>query len=592
LGARSAAVFEAIFASFNIPSEYQQLILFLYGYSQGKSEFEAYLGELANAYYAEEPSDTQNWKRAAKAREQKFGQLLSSFRDWQDSRGCQLILYFPGEKIDGKSLRGKILLPVADLFARIYRESKSTSAFQYVREAKIKSVAENIILNEFESLPAPERRKPQSRSRSDRVKREITCLLTRLRNLTAELSEAERSEFWDDLDQIRSESESLSLLNKVVAIDSPIIESSQSYINSRQPVIDFKGDSEKLGVEVKTKDASPDRTPIGQTRDEFIAEVFSDEERQSPPVTLNQSEEVNQGSQGGMIVAPLLTPEPNEIIEPAGDGVLAIAAFESVGCTKFKWFFKNDVTEEKESDNNHVTVQQLAQDLPELIGDAERGGVSLVVRVTGKELPSEGILQLDDCNSSAAKLLAPFAFLTVETSPNNYQCWLAFHDDDDKAAARERLLAGLCEMFPGLDRLKLPGAGGAIRWPGSINSKPERDGWRVRIHSINPGRRITPSELDDAGLLADPRPRRNRVDRSPNRSQSRAWPDYEKCLRAKPTRSEADAQFAWIALRRGFSEAEIVAKLSEISEKAKESGEQYVMRTIVNVSAWNYGEAP
>src|SRR5262249_15008979 len=145
---------------------------------------------------------------------------------------------------------------------------------------------------------------------------------------------------------------------------------------------------------------------------------------------------------------------------------------------------------------HRVSGDDLADEIREIVEDARQLGQSFIVRPRGP------VLQLDDCDQRAACILEPFAFVTVETSEKNYQCWLSFKDDQDKAEARARLFAGLRDLAPGVN----PGANGAIRWPGSINCKPERNGWRVRIHSINPGRIVTPSELEDAGLLADPPP--------------------------------------------------------------------------------------
>src|SRR5262245_35182156 len=86
LGSRSAAVFDAIFGLFNVPAKFHRLLLFLYAFGLGESEYEAYIGEMANAYYDEERGDNRNWKRAAAAREQRFGAELAELRDWQDTR--------------------------------------------------------------------------------------------------------------------------------------------------------------------------------------------------------------------------------------------------------------------------------------------------------------------------------------------------------------------------------------------------------------------------------------------------------------------------------------------------------------------------
>jgi hypothetical protein len=255
------------------------------------------------------------------------------------------------------------------------------------------------------------------------------------------------------------------------------------------------------------------------------------------------------------------------------DGCRALAAFCSVGCAEFEWFFVDPATDKKTGAYNPATADELAADIMELIGDAERGGVSLVVRVRGP------VLQLDDCNAEAALLLEPFAFVTIETSANNFQCWLSFNDDWDKAEARGRLFARLRELAPGVN----PGAGGATRWPGSINAKPERNGWRVRVDSINPGRIVTPSELEDAGLLGDPPPATEWT-WQPNGAPG-AWPDYQRCVESKTVngvcdRSRADMQFTVFALKRRRSPEEVAAKLAEVSTKAKESGAPYINRTI------------
>jgi hypothetical protein len=99
---------------------------------------------------------------------------------------------------------------------------------------------------------------------------------------------------------------------------------------------------------------------------------------------------------------------------------------------------------------------------------------------------------------------------------------------------------------------------------------------------------VSAEDLERAGLPADPEPisHRESADGAVYAGPQQ-WPDYERCLRAKPTRSEADAQFTWISQRRGFSESEIAAKLFELSERAQASGEKYVARTIRNVAAWS-----
>jgi hypothetical protein len=266
-----------------------------------------------------------------------------------------------------------------------------------------------------------------------------------------------------------------------------------------------------------------------------------------------------------------VSPETTHPGEESQGGMAA--ALETVAATIDQVIFKNDMTKEKDSAHS-MTTEQFKAELPELIADAERGGVSLIARVRGP------VLQIDDCDIEAVKLLEPYAFITIETSQDNFQVWFAFKDDDDKVVCRDRLFARLKEIAPGVN----PGAGGALRWPGSINFKPGRNNWRVRIHSINQGRITTPAELDDAGLLADPE--RQAFDWDPNGPPG-AWPDYQRCVEDKTVngvcdRSAADAQFVFFALKRRRTVEELAAKLLEVSDRAKESGMKYVERTIVS----------
>jgi hypothetical protein len=106
----------------------------------------------------------------------------------------------------------------------------------------------------------------------------------------------------------------------------------------------------------------------------------------------------------------------------------------------------------------------------------------------------------------------------------------------------------------------------------------------IKVESSQPGRRVTVSELKASGLLPElPDQQQEQKQTSKDYSKRgyvKQWPDYEKCLRAKRSRSEADAQFAWISLMRGFTPDEIIVKLDEVSEKARESGIRYIKRTV------------
>jgi len=156
------------------------------------------------------------------------------------------------------------------------------------------------------------------------------------------------------------------------------------------------------------------------------------------------------------------------------------------------------------------------------------------------------LLQLDDLK---AHQLPAVAFLTLETSPGNYQAWLAIPGRIDKEFA-SRVRKG-----SGADI----GASGATRIPGSFNFKPdhapENTGRvhypRVRIKEAHAKRMTSAAELDQLGLVA---PKEKFAQLPPARFESahmRTWPDYRYNLdRAKPNKTGegldlSGADFVW-----------------------------------------------
>jgi len=229
---------------------------------------------------------------------------------------------------------------------------------------------------------------------------------------------------------------------------------------------------------------------------------------------------------------------------------------------------------------------QFLEELPTVKTRAERDRLSIVGRVRGP------VLQIDDCDQATTSLLQQFAFATFETSPKNFQCWLAFKDDDDKEAAASRLIAGLKIILPDTQANK--GSGGAIRWPGTKNHKPNRqqaDGSYpvVKVGRVQLGRTVTPSELDDAGLLAtEAKP--PQVGGETQTHATGGVRGYGYYLQkapprerdGKPDRSKADMAFVNACFRAGMAKETIQGLLMESSERAKEKGWADVRRTVAS----------
>src|SRR3954453_19475570 len=201
-----------------------------------------------------------------------------------------------------------------------------------------------------------------------------------------------------------------------------------------------------------------------------------------------------------------------------------IDTFGSVGATRF------DVTlttaaGEKDSFRRGMSLSDLARTLPGMRDAAAITKRNVIVRPYS---PSIIFVQLDDLKSDQLAPLAPAVFLTLETSPGNYQAWAALRSMEDKDFAR-RLRKGT-----GADAT----ASGATRVAGSLNFKTKYapNFPRVRIATAQPGRTTTTAELEQLGLVASPEEFAP-LNMTPARSipaSNRKWPSYAMALDGAP----------------------------------------------------------
>ena len=191
-------------------------------------------------------------------------------------------------------------------------------------------------------------------------------------------------------------------------------------------------------------------------------------------------------------------------------------------------------------------------------------GLSTIVTLSGA-------FHRDDCTESDVAELLPLGFMAIETSRESYQVWFRLPDRQSDTEGRRQFHAILTAAGIGGN----PGATHSARWPGSINGKPSRNGWMVRIVGRDDGRVTT---LEEVSTLCPTLTAENAVGAIPerltgnqrvkyNQSSRRRFPDYERCLTGKPTRSEADASFIRIALDYHFSDDQIIGELARVSER-------------------------
>ena len=178
--------------------------------------------------------------------------------------------------------------------------------------------------------------------------------------------------------------------------------------------------------------------------------------------------------------------------------------------------------------------------------------------------------------------LAPAVFLTLETSPGNFQAWLALSGKVETDLAR-RVRKGA-----GADAT----ASGATRVAGSFNFKDKYAPHfpRVKIHSARFGYLTTTAELKLLGVIAPPNQFPPlRVTYTPSLShRKRQWPDYTHSLERAPLNSEgtgpdtsrADIVWCMTAITWGFGIEETANFLmQEPRSKAHTRGEFYALTT-------------
>ena len=266
------------------------------------------------------------------------------------------------------------------------------------------------------------------------------------------------------------------------------------------------------------------------------------------------------------------------------DARAMLDAFASVGATRF------DVTwttcaGEKEWFRRGMSFDDLARNLPRMLDEAPSKQRNVIVRPHG---PAVTFIQLDDIAPAPLARLAPAVFLTLQTSPGNFQAWVAMAGLDDNDFAR-RLRKGA-----GAD----PTASGATRVAGSLNFKDKYapNFPRVAIGRISSGQLTTASALRGLGLVAEqetPKPPRVPPIRSRIGTSNRVWPSYARCVEGAPANrdksgpdiSRADFVFCMTAISWGWSVDETAARLSEESRKAQENGERYATLTARKAAA-------
>ncbi|MGH7970301.1 MAG: DNA-primase RepB domain-containing protein [Limisphaerales bacterium] len=263
--------------------------------------------------------------------------------------------------------------------------------------------------------------------------------------------------------------------------------------------------------------------------------------------------------------------------------VAMLSAFASVGAKAFNMTL-TDINGEKVAGGYrpNTPFEHLRRTIGRLLQDAERNRLNVIIRPRSS---TTTLIQLDDLDSARAKRIAPHSIIVFQTSPANYQAWVAVEAGAPEDFSR-RLRKGA-----GAD----PTASGSTRIAGSINFKTKYAPAFPQIETLrtNTGHITSMAALEQAGFVTpkeQPRPPRPAFARTgrfvSKHSDWKKWPSYEICLNGapkgtsgNPKRSLADFTWCRTAIEWGFSIEATASHLMEVSTKAKQNGGAYALLT-------------
>jgi RepB DNA-primase from phage plasmid len=271
------------------------------------------------------------------------------------------------------------------------------------------------------------------------------------------------------------------------------------------------------------------------------------------------------------------------ITTAAAKALVMLAAFASVGACAFNLTLTG-IDGEKIPGGYRPNrgLEEMRRTISRILADAARARHNVIIRPRSS---SATLIQLDDLDFAKAMRIAPRAFLVFQTSPANYQAWVAVEAGAPADFAR-RLRKGI-----GSDLT----ASGSTRIAGSLNVKPKYAPAfpMVEITQARPGNLTSMAALEQGGFVARPEEPRRAQHREPARSSGR-WPSYELCIKgAPPAQGDPDrpdvsrADFTWCrtAYQWGHGVEAIAARLADLSSAARKDGPRYVQLTATRAAA-------
>jgi hypothetical protein len=274
-------------------------------------------------------------------------------------------------------------------------------------------------------------------------------------------------------------------------------------------------------------------------------------------------------------------------MEREESALMMLDVFLSVGAKHFDLTITSQAGE-KLRFRRAMSSRELHRILPFQIRDCAGRNENVILRPHGEFVV---FVQLDDLDETALKHIQPTSHVVLETSPRNFQAWIAMSREEATSDFIRRLRKGIHAD---------PTASGATRVAGSHNFKDKYapNFPIVQLISATRGLTTTQRELESLGLVEKPELKQG-MSRSvlrpfhSGRSGKRGWPSYDRCVAGAPPTHDGNktdisrADFTWCmtASSWGWPTEQIALRLMELSEKAQENGERYAVLTAEKAAA-------
>jgi len=182
---------------------------------------------------------------------------------------------------------------------------------------------------------------------------------------------------------------------------------------------------------------------------------------------------------------------------PLEQAELMVAMFQSVDRDCFDLTLTTDGESVIQSASG-LSPQALLERLPRMLQEAEEKDLNVTVRPLSQERPHEpALVRVDDLDSEKLRNVQPYAFLTLETQPQRYQCWLAVDKGNWRSAATLRRLAAPWEGASSNSSARLAGSKNVSQKYRHLDGSSHR----VRLVEACTGLLNTIGQLESKGVL-------------------------------------------------------------------------------------------